>query len=193
MKRNNKKDQRIIALVCTVIMVLSVVPIAAFATNESKYGYSVTSSDYIEMSSQMLEGDYEASSTATVLKATRAATTLDINKTGDIIVNDKIEFEIMGISSPVAANPDQMSFFSYMEKVTNVKINFIGVAENMLGERKALVMQSGDYPDMFTFRHDTFTDYELYKYGKEGVIVDLMENDYLDNAANVIEKKSNIN
>ena len=104
---------------------------------------------------------------------------VDVNLTGDKIVNEKIEFEIMGIATTAAVDFEKMSFFPYMEKRTNVKINFVGVAENKLGERKALVMQSGDYPDMFTFYYNTFSDYELYKYGKEGAIIDLAANDYL--------------
>ena len=100
---------------------------------------------------------------------------LDINKTGWPIVNKPITFDIMGFSLPGRGDPKEMDSLKYMEAQTNVKINFIGVAENKVGERKTLTMQSGDLPDMFTFYYNSFSDAEFNKYalGDKPVFVDV--------------------
>ena len=89
---------------------------------------------------------------------------LDINKTGWPIVNKPVTFDVMGFSLPGRGDPKEMDSLKYLEAQTNVKINFIGVAENKVGERKALALQSGDLPDMFTFYYNTFTDADFNKY-----------------------------
>ncbi len=90
---------------------------------------------------------------------------LDINETGWPIVNNPITFDIMGFSLPGRGDPKEMSMFKYYEKLTNVKINFIAVAEAKVSERKTLVLQSEDVPDMFTFYGENFSDQEINKFG----------------------------
>ncbi len=98
---------------------------------------------------------------------------LVVNKTGWPITNKKVTFEIMGRASANAVDPGKMDMFTYMEKNTNVAIKYIPINENNIRERKTLALQSGDIPAAFTFAHNTFTDFELDKYSREGAFVDL--------------------
>ena len=118
-------------------------------------------------------------------------TKVEVNKTGWPIVNEKITIEYMGIEGTGYANPDEMSSLKYYEEKTNVKFKFIGVPENQIGTRKALVLQSKDWPDAFGFYYNSFTDYEIYKYGKEGAFVDIapLVKDYAPNIAKHLEDK----
>ena len=117
---------------------------------------------------------------------------IKVNKTGYPIVDNKLEIEVMGISLPSYGDPEKMSGLKYLEKKTNIKFKFVGVAENKIGERKSLVMQSGDLPDAFALYNNSFTDYELYKYGKEGAFIDVskyIEEGYAPNIAKILKDK----
>ena len=116
---------------------------------------------------------------------------VEVNKTGWPIVNEKITIEYMGIEGTSYAHVDDMSSFKYYEGKTNVHFDFIGVPENQIGTRKALVLQSKDWPDIFGFYYNSFTDYEIYKYGKEGAFVDVAPyvKDYAPNIAKHLEDR----
>lgn len=115
---------------------------------------------------------------------------LDINKTGWPITNKKVTFEVMGRTSANAADPNKMSMFSYMEKNTNVGIKYIPVNENDIRERKTLALQSGDIPAAFAFTYNTFSDFELDKYSREGAFVDVSKylKDYAPTIYSELEK-----
>ena len=93
----------------------------------------------------------------------------------------------MGIGLPQYGNYKDMSMFKWYEKKTNVKFVFEAISggETAINNKKAIVMQSGKFPDMFTFYNNTFSDLELDKYGKEGAFVDVsgMLKDYAPNIA----------
>ncbi|MBQ8869059.1 MAG: hypothetical protein IJ027_05005 [Oscillospiraceae bacterium] len=116
---------------------------------------------------------------------------VEVNKTGWPIVNEKITIEYMGIEGAGYADVDDMSSFKYYESKTNVHFDFIGVPENQIGTRKALVLQSKDWPDIFGFYYNSFTDYEIYKYGKENAFVDIAPyvKDYAPNIAKYLEDR----
>lgn len=116
---------------------------------------------------------------------------VEVNKTGWPIVNDKITIEYMGIAGTGYADADDMSSLKYYEEKTNIHFEFIGVPENQIGTRKALVLQSKDWPDIFGFYYNSFTDYEVYKYGKEGAFVDVAPylKDYAPNIAKYLEDR----
>lgn len=117
-----------------------------------------------------------------------------VKKTGWPIVNQKLTFEIMGISNPVYGNPKEMSMFKYYEKKSNIAIKFTGIASAEIESKKALVMQSKDYPDMFAFHHNTFSDYELSKYGSEGAFADVSKylKDYAPNIYAELDRPVNV-
>jgi len=115
---------------------------------------------------------------------------IDVNKTGWPITSKKVTFEVMGRTSANAADPKKMSMFSYMEKNTNVAIKYIPVNENDIRERKTLALQSGDIPAAFAFTYNTFSDFELDKYSREGAFVDVSKylKDYAPTIYSELEK-----
>ena len=118
---------------------------------------------------------------------------VQVNKTGWPIVNEKISFEIMGKEAVGYADPDSMSAFKYYEKKTNIHIDFVGVPSGQVGTRKALVLQSKDWPDAFRFDNTTFSDVEISKYGSEGAFVDVSKlvKTYAPNISELLENKAN--
>ncbi len=135
--------------------------------------------------------DNKTSSKGTASRTTSNSATVEVNKTGWPIVNEKITIEFMGIEGTGYADPDDMSSLKYYESKTNIHFEFTGVAEGQVGTRKALVLQSKDWPDIFGFYYNSFTDYEIYKYGKEGAFVDVSEylDDYAPNIAKYLEDR----
>ncbi len=99
----------------------------------------------------------------------------DINVKGFPIVKNPITFKIMGLSSPNRGDPKEMSMFKYIEKLTNIKIEYIGVSESAYNERRTLALQSGDMPDLFTYKD--WGDLMLNKYGtgSKPAIVDVSD------------------
>ncbi len=104
----------------------------------------------------------------------RPNTNVDINKTGLKIVNNKITFEVLAELLPSRGDPEKMSQFKWMEENLNIKTKIIAVTEGKLTERKTLMLQSGDMPDLFT--SVSWDDVELAKYtaGKKPALVDAL-------------------
>ena len=100
---------------------------------------------------------------------------LDINETGWPIVNKPITFEIMTQLSPSMGDPAKMSMFSYLKEKTNVNIKAIPISDADRRERKTLALQSGDLPDAFAFTWNSFGDFEIDKYSREGAFVDVKD------------------
>ena len=99
---------------------------------------------------------------------------IDINKTGWPIVNKPITFEIFGQDLPSRGDPTKMTMFKWIEKTMNIKVKYIGVVEGKISERRTLMLQSGDMPDLFAA--GSFDDLLIAKYsaGKKPAIVDAM-------------------
>ncbi|MBE6788409.1 MAG: hypothetical protein E7539_01965 [Ruminococcaceae bacterium] len=114
-----------------------------------------------------------------------------VNKTGWPIVKDKITIKVMGIGLPQYGDAKNMSMFKWYEKQSNVKFEFEAIAggETAINQKKATVMQSGKFPDMFSFYNNTFSEFEIDKYGKEGAFVDVNKNDMLKTYAPKIYKE----
>ena len=139
---------------------------------ESGDTVSTESKDNNDTNSNDDEGTSTSSKKGSVSKP-NGQTKVEVNKTGWPIVNEKIKIEVMGIEGTGYADVDDMSSFKYYESKTNVHFDFIAVPETQIGTRKSLVLQSKDWPDVFRFYYTSFTDYEIYKYGKEGAFVDV--------------------
>jgi len=100
---------------------------------------------------------------------------LDINETGWPIVNKPITFTIMTQLAATLGDPAKMSMFSYMKEKTNVNIKAIPISDADRRERKTLALQSGDLPDAFAFTWNSFGDFEIDKYSREGAFVDVKD------------------
>lgn len=175
--------------IVSVLLALTILS-SSFALLEVGGAAADTTADGI--SSSTASAYVDASSDETVLSATESTLSQtsasskanDVNETGWPITNNKITFEIMGRTSANSADPSQMDMFTYLEKMTNVNIKYIGIEENYIRERKTLALQSGDLPDAFAFAHNTFSDFEIDKYSREGAFVELSQ--YLEKYAPAI-------
>lgn len=76
-------------------------------------------------------------------------------------------------------NMDTNAFTTFVEKKTNIDIEFELVPDNALNDRKQLMLASGDYPEVIL--HGNLTKEEQMKYGKQGVFIPL--NDLIDKYA----------
>lgn len=192
------KKLKVLALVLTTLLALGI--FAGCKPQESTGNSSVSTQSEIVGGNQNDGGDENVSNVASdegkdtsdINSATESAgktndtKKLVVSKTGWPITNKKVTFEIMGRTSANAADPAKMDMFTYMEKNTNVAIKYIPINENNIRERKTLALQSGDIPAAFTFAHNTFSDFELDKYSREGAFVDLSK--YIKDYAPTIYK-----
>lgn len=65
------------------------------------------------------------------------------------IVNEPITVDIMVVQPPCVKDYNTNEFTKYLEKKTNVKINYIQIPEQARAEKLSLILASGDYPDAF--------------------------------------------
>ena len=94
----------------------------------------------------------------------------------------------MTSSSPLAPkDPNEKLIFQRLEKQTGVKIDWRNYTGDVFGEKRNLAIASGELPDAIF--NAAFSDYELLKHAKDGVIVpveDLIQ--YMPNLQAVLEK-----
>jgi putative aldouronate transport system substrate-binding protein len=96
--------------------------------------------------------------------------------------------KIMTSSSPLAPeNPNEKLIFQRLEDQTGVKIDWRNYTTDIFNEKRNLAIASGELPDAIF--NAGFSDYELLKHAKDGVIVpveDLIQ--YMPNLQAVLEK-----
>ena len=186
------KKLRVLSLVMATLMILSV--FAGCKKKEVVEGSSgvIAESEVItEVESGAGDEDEEVASKVTSKKETdntksqttstksQAAGTTNTNKikvekTGfPIIKGQTLKMQIMGVSKPGYADPKDMSFFKYYNKLTGIEMEYVGIADNTVTERTTLALQSGDVPAAFKFYHNTFSDFQISKYADEGMFIDL--------------------
>ncbi|NSW92047.1 MAG: extracellular solute-binding protein [Firmicutes bacterium] len=73
----------------------------------------------------------------------------NFNKTGYPIVKEPITLRFMHPKNPMHGDFAEMAYFKEMEKLTNIKIEFLPVDESSWAEKKNLALASGDLPDVF--------------------------------------------
>ncbi|MEE1279710.1 MAG: hypothetical protein UHH95_02625 [Oscillospiraceae bacterium] len=195
------KKLKVLALVLVAILTLSV--FAGCKNNETQGSSSVLTSSETESDGNQTEGkpnegegtgdtsdvasgegeepadgdgnEVEDTSSTTSMggPSGRPDKQVDVNKTGLKIVNNKITFEILAKLLPSRGDPEKMSMFKWIEENLNIKTKIIAVTEGKLNERKTLMIQSGDMPDLF---NAGFSDTELAKYtaGKKPALIDAL-------------------
>ena len=92
------------------------------------------------------------------------------------VVNDPVEMSILVRLTTDSAEPEDIWFWQYYERKTNVKWDFTTVLDSAWAERKPVMMATGDYPGVIMIS-DAFTTNEIYNYGKDGTFLAL--NDYI--------------
>lgn len=203
------KKLRVLSLVMAALMILSV--FAGCKKKEVVEGSSgvMTQSEVIaQVESGSGDEDEDAASKVTSKNATdntKSETTstksttgstntnkIKVEKTGfPIIKNQTLKMQVMGVSKPGYADYKDMSFFKYYNNLTGIDLEFVGIADNTVTERTTLALQSGDVPAAFRFYHNTFSDFQIYKYADEGMFVDL-KNDiktYAPNIQKILDEK----
>ena len=204
------KKLRVLSLVMATLMILSV--FAGCKKKEVVEGSSgvIAESEVItEVESGAGDEDEEVASKVTSKKETdntksqttstksQAAGTTNTNKikvekTGfPIIKGQTLKMQIMGVSKPGYADPKDMSFFKYYNKLTGIEMEYVGIADNTVTERTTLALQSGDVPAAFKFYHNTFSDFQISKYADEGMFIDLKKDikTYAPNIQKLVTKK----
>ncbi len=85
---------------------------------------------------------------------------------------------------PTDDDPNDMWFFKYYADITNVEWQITPVLQADWGEKKAVIMGSGDYTDVFWSR-SLFTTGEMLTNGTHGVFLDLSK--YYDYAPDYVK------
>ncbi|MCM8711845.1 ABC transporter substrate-binding protein [Clostridium sp. SYSU_GA19001] len=104
-------------------------------------------------------------------------------------LKEKVTLKIVtssGLTSP--KDPNDKLIFKRLEEATNLHINWINFTHDQFGEKKNLLLASGDLPDAFF--NGGFSDYDLLKYAKDGVIIPVEElvEKYMPNLKAIYDK-----
>jgi putative aldouronate transport system substrate-binding protein len=81
------------------------------------------------------------------------------------------EFTATFIKGSYHGEPNDMILFKEIEKETNVKVNWQVIPSASWSERRSIMVNSGDLPDVFYL--DSFGAAEVDRYGTQGLFVDL--------------------
>jgi len=96
------------------------------------------------------------------------------------VTNEPVEMDILVRLTTDSAEPEEIWFWQYYERKTNVDWQFTTVLDSAFAERKPVMMATGDYPGVILVS-DAFSTNEIYSYGMEGTFLPL--NDYIDQYA----------
>jgi putative aldouronate transport system substrate-binding protein len=103
-------------------------------------------------------------------------------------LKEEVSLKIMTSSSPLAPeDPNEKLIFKRLEEQTGVHIDWRNYTTDVFAEKRNLAIASGELPDAIF--NAAFSDYELLKYAKDGVIVpveDMIQ--YMPNLQAVLEK-----
>lgn len=97
----------------------------------------------------------------------------NVYTSGYPIVKDKVKIKVMTVKNVAHGDFDKMRFTTEIEKKMNIDIEWQLVPEFQQNERKALVLQSGNLPDVMMLFSGIVTDADLVKYAKEGIFLEL--------------------
>ncbi|MDR0473442.1 MAG: extracellular solute-binding protein [Treponema sp.] len=81
------------------------------------------------------------------------------------------EFTATYIRGSYGGDPNEMILYKALEQDTKVKVNWVIIPETIWPERKNILINSGDMPDVFYM--NTYTNVELDRYGRQGLFLDL--------------------
>ncbi|MFR6473371.1 MAG: extracellular solute-binding protein, partial [Turicibacter sanguinis] len=119
-------------------------------------------------------------------------TSENFNKQGYPIVNEQITLTFAAPKASLAPNFGEMSIIQQLEEQSNIEIKWNNIPDADYSTKKNLMLASEDLPDAFW--NSGFSDYDLIKYGAEGLIIplnDLIE-EYMPNLWAEMEKDPTI-
>lgn len=116
----------------------------------------------------------------------------NFNKTGYPIVNEKITLEIASPKAPLAPNYSEMDIIKELTAQANIDVKWNNIPEADYGTQKNLLIAGDNLPDAFW--NSQFSDYDLVKYGANGVIIQLDDliGEYMPNLSAALEKDPSI-
>ena len=97
-----------------------------------------------------------------------------------------VEFTATFIKGSYHGDPNDMILYKQLDKETNVKVNWLVIPETNWNERKNILINSGDLPDVFYM--NTYSNDEIDRYGRQGLFLDLTSyiNQYAPNLVKVL-------
>lgn len=107
-------------------------------------------------------------------QAEQAAASVSFNETGLPILNEKADFEMMGLlmNNSRQGRHDETDMMKWLEEQTNMHITWDLIPSDSWQEKKNLVVASGDLPDAFHAQKSLSSD-EVAKFGADGVLIPL--------------------
>ena len=104
----------------------------------------------------------------------------NFNKSGLPIVKEKVTLKMVVSKDARQSDFNQLEFFKKLEERTNVRVEWEQIDAAAYGEKKNIMLASGDYPDAF-FNTSALSQTDLLTYGQQGVFLAL--NDLIDKYA----------
>ena len=169
--------KKLLAIIMTVFMVAACFAGCAGGTNESS-----------APDSSKTESSKADDSSAT--ESTDTGDDLGISKDGTLpLVADKVDTMTMTLRvGPTDDAPNDMWFFRYYAERTNVEWQITPILTADWSEKKAVIMGSGDYTDVYW--NTGFTNSEILGYGTTGIFIDLAP--YYDYAPDYVAQMDSI-
>ena len=118
---------------------------------------------------------------------------VEINKTGLPIVNEKLTAEVFATRSPAIGSFSDMPYFRMMEERTNIQLDITDLESSVFAEKKKLLFASGDMPDMF-YGGWVLSTTEVVNYGMQGLLLPLenLIEQYAPNISKVLNDRPDI-
>lgn len=87
------------------------------------------------------------------------------------VVDEKVEMSMVLLKGAASADPNEIWFWKYFEGLSNVHWNITEIDSSIWNEKKAVLLASDDYPDVFW--GPQFTSTEIMRYGADGIFIPL--------------------
>lgn len=103
------------------------------------------------------------------------------------LVDEKVTMSMALLRGAVAGDPDEMWFWPYFEKLSNVHWELDEIDTTVWSDKKTIMLASGDYPDVFW--GPDFTTSEIMTYGAEGIFIPLNDliKEYMPNLTELLD------
>lgn len=116
-------------------------------------------------------GTTKSTTAATTAATTKATEPTKVNLASQYPITDKLISMKLAVSVAGSEKPENMWFFEWYEKKTNIHWDFITIPSTSWNEKKTVMLATGDYPDVFFGQ--SFSAAEMQKYGKQGIFIPL--------------------